>query len=332
MPRTIRFHETGGPEVLKIEEVPVPEPGAGEVRIRVRAIGLNRAESMFRSGNYVVQPVFPAGLGYEASGTIEALGEGVSGFEVGEPVSVIPAFAFNDYGLYGESALAPARALVKNPAGVGWVEAAATWMPFMTAWGALVDLAAARSGDVVVVPAASSSVGLAAIQVALKVGAIPVALTRTSAKAARLKELGAAHVIATTEKDLVDEVLRLTGGKGARIVFDPVGGPTFGQLAKATASGGILILYGVLSPEAAPLPVVDILGRHLTVRGYELFEVTMDDVKLARGKRFVLDGLADGTLRPIIAATYAFDRIVEAHRHLESNAQIGKIVVTSEAN
>lgn len=328
MPRIVRFHETGGPEVLKIEDLPVPEPKAGEVRIGVKAIGLNRAESMYRSGAYVIEPVFPARLGYEAAGVIEAVGPGVTGLDIGDRVSVIPAFAFTDYGLYGEAVLAPARAVVRNPSGLGWEEAAATWMQFLTAWGALIDLAGLRAGDVVVIPAASSSVGLAAIQTALRVGATPVALTRASEKLGELRALGAAHVIATAEQDLVAEIMRITQGQGARVVFDPVGGATFGQLAKATAAGGILVLYGALSPDATPLPVFDVLARHLTIRGYELFEVTMDDDKLDRAKRFVLDGLGEGAFRPKIARTFGLADIVEAHRFLESNAQVGKIVVT----
>lgn len=328
MPRSVRFNEIGGPEVLRIEEVATPEPKAGEVRIAVKALGLNRAESMYRSGAYVIEPVFPAQLGYEAAGLIEAIGADVAGVRVGDAVSVIPAFALTDYGLYGEEALAPARAVVKHPDNLDWVDAAATWMAFMTAWGALIDLAGLAAGDVVLIPAASSSVGLAAIQVALHVGATPVALTRTSAKAAELKHLGAAHVIATAEQDLVVEVMRLTDGRGARVVFDPVGGPTFGKLAKVTAVGGIIVLYGVLSHDPVPLPIFEILGRHLTVRGYELFEVTMDDAKLERGKAFVLDGLASGAFRPKVARTFPFDEIVEAYRYLESNAQVGKVVVT----
>lgn len=328
MPRSVRFHEIGGPEVLKIEEVPTPEPKPGEVRIRVKALGLNRAESMYRSGAYTYEPVFPAQLGYEAAGEIDAVGPDVRDLAPGDPVSVVPAFAFTDYGLYGELVLAPARAVVRRPENLSWTDAAAAWMQYVTAWGALIDLADLGPGDVVLIPAASSSVGLAAIQIAIKVGATPIALTRTAAKAAELKALGATHVVATAEQDLAAEVMRLTDGKGARVVFDPVGGPTFAHLAKATEKGGVLILYGALSSENTPLPLMEVLGRHLTVRGYELFEVTMDDAKLERAKRFVLDGLASGAFRPKIAKTFAFDQIVEAHRFLESNVQVGKIVVT----
>jgi NADPH:quinone reductase-like Zn-dependent oxidoreductase len=238
----VQFHKIGGPEVLQIEDVTVPAPKAGEVRIQVKALGLNRAESMYRSGAYLFDPVFPAQLGYEAAGIIESVGPGVTDLAPGDAVSVIPAFSLLNYGLYGELVLAPARAVVKNPPELSWNEAAAVWMAYVTTWGALIDLAHLGQGDVVLLPAASSSVGLAAIQIALSVGAVPVALTRTSAKAGELLKAGAAHVIATEEQDLVAEVQRLTQGKGARVVFDPVAGPTFQKLVQATAPGGILIL------------------------------------------------------------------------------------------
>jgi NADPH:quinone reductase-like Zn-dependent oxidoreductase len=329
MPRIVRFTEIGPPDVLRLVDLDVRRPARGELRIRVRAIGLNRAESMFRSGQYLEQPVFPAGLGYEAAGEVEAIGDGVEGFAVGDAVSVVPAFSLNAYGLYGELVLAPAFAVVKHPVSLSFVEAAATWMMYLTAYGALIDIAKLSAADTVLIPAASSSVGIAAIQIANMVGATPVALTRTGAKRAQLGELGAAHVIATSEEDLVAEVERITGGKGARLAFDPVGGPTFAKLAAATARSGIIFLYGALSPEPTPLPVFDVLGKGLTVRGYLLFEVTGDPARLAAGKAFVLDGLASGALKPVIARTFPLDEIVEAHRYLELGDQIGKIVVVT---
>ena len=328
MSRIVRFHHTGGPEVLQIDNVEVPAPKQGEVRIAVKALGLNRAESMFRAGRYVEEPHLPARLGYEAAGTVEALGEGVEGFVVGDAVSTIPAFSMNDYAMYGELALAPARAVVKHPASLSWEEAAAVWMQYSTAYGALIDLAHLQTGDTVLIPAASSSVGLAAIQIANLAGATPVALTRSNSKRQALLDAGAAHVIATEEEDLVAEVKKLTGGKGARVVFDPVGGPTLTKLAAATAEHGIIFEYGALSTEPTPLPLFDVLGRSLTVRGYMLMEVTNDPQRLEKAKQFVVDGLASGKLKPIIAKTFPLEQIVEAHRFLESNQQIGKIVVT----
>jgi NADPH:quinone reductase-like Zn-dependent oxidoreductase len=328
MARIVRFHETGGPEVLKIEEVEVPLPGKGEVQIRIHALGLNRAESMFRSGQYLEEPRFPARLGYEAAGTVAAIGPGVQGFQIGDAVSTIPSFSMNNYGLYGDLANAPVHAVTHHPASLSWVDAAAVWMQYLTAYGALIDIADLKSGETIVIPAASSSVGLAAIQIANKVGAVPVALTRGGAKRQALLDAGAAHVIATDEQDLVKEVLGITGGQGARVVFDPVGGPTLAKLAQATAQLGTLFLYGALSPEPTPLPVFDVLGRWLTIRGYVMLEITSDPKRLERGKQFINAGLADGSFKPIIAKTFPLEKIVEAHRYLESNQQIGKIVVT----
>jgi NADPH:quinone reductase-like Zn-dependent oxidoreductase len=326
--RVVRFHETGGPEVLRIEDVEVPPPGKGEVQIRIRALGLNRAEVLFRTGHYVSAPRFPARPGYEAAGTVAAVGDGVRGFKVGDAVSVIPGFDLNEYGLYGELANAPAALVAHHPPALSWVEAAAVWMQYLTAYGALVDVAGLTSGDTVVIPAASSSVGLAAIQIANRVGATPVALTRGRSKRQALADAGAAHVVVTDEQDLVREVLAVTGGRGARVVFDPVGGPTIEKLTKALARFGILFVYGALSPEPTPLPLLDILVKGQTIRGYSLMEVTTDPARLERGKRFITDGLADGGLKPIVAKTFPLERIVEAHRYLESNQQVGKVVVT----
>ncbi len=151
MARTAIFNKIGGPEVLKVVDRDVPAPKAGEVQIRVKAMGLNRAEVMFRTGNYVTEPQFPAIIGYEASGIIEALGPNVSGFTVGDAVSVIPCFMLGEYGLHGELVNAPAFGVVKNSPNVSWEDAAATWMMFTTAYGALVDIGQLAKGDTVLI-------------------------------------------------------------------------------------------------------------------------------------------------------------------------------------
>ena len=328
MARIVRFHKTGGPEVLQIENLQVPPTGKGEIQITVKALGLNRAESMFRRGQYLEDPKLPARLGYEAAGTVAAVGPGVEGFKVGDAVSTIPAFSLNQYGLYGDLANAPVHAVTHHPASLSWEEAAAVWMQYLTAYGALIDIAKLRKGDTALIPAASSSVGLAAIQIANRIGAIPVALTRGSSKKQALLKAGAVHAIATDEQDLVKEILGITGGKGARVVFDPVGGPTMNKLVQATARSGIVFLYGALSTEATPLPLFDVLRKWVTIRGYVLLEITTDPERLQKGKEFVNSGLADGSFRPLIARTFPLEQIVEAHRFLESNQQIGKVVVT----
>jgi NADPH:quinone reductase-like Zn-dependent oxidoreductase len=250
----------------------------------------------------------------------------VEGFAVGDRVAVIPGALGSRY--YAEVALAPERTLVKIPQSQNWQEAAATWMAFATAWTGLIDIGRLTAGQTVLITAASSSTGLAAIQVARKVGATPVALTRTSMKAAALLDAGAAHVIATEDQDLAHEAAQMTGGRGAELVFDAVGGPNFEKLVNATSARGLLIAYGRFSPEVTPLPVAQTLFKDLTIRGFGLPSTIAQDDKLAAVKTFVSEGIASGALRPIIARTFEFDDIVNAHRYLESGRQFGKLVVT----
>jgi NADPH:quinone reductase-like Zn-dependent oxidoreductase len=328
--RAVRFHATGGPEVLRIDEVELDQPGRGELRLRIEAIGLNRAEAAFRAGQYLEAPQLPARLGYEASGVIEAVGQEVHGWAVGDAVCVLPAFSMNDYGVYAEHAIVPAHALIRRPPGLAATAAAALWMAYLTAYGALIDIAGVGQGDAVLITAASSSVALAAIQIANARGAIPIALTRSAAKAEHLLRLGAAQVIAGAGDDLASRVMEITGGKGARLAFDPVAGPAIMPLAEALAAGGMLILYGNLSGRAAetPFPFFPAVGKGLSLRGYLVFELIRDPARLAAAGDFIAAGLAAGSLNPVIDRVFAFDDIAAAHRHLESNAQVGKVVVS----
>lgn len=326
--RAIRFHRIGGPEVLGIEPVEIRQPGPGEVSIRVKALGLNRAEVLLRTDRYIESPQFPSGLGLEATGVVEAVGSQVRGFAVGDAVSVLPPTSMKQEPTHAEYLVVAQSRLVKNPPGQAWTDAAATWMQYLTAYGALVQAAGLREGDFVVITAASSSVGLAAIQIARRMGAVPLAVTRTSAKREALLQAGAAEVIASEEENLRSRLFEITGKTGARVVFDPVGGPIFEPLTAAMAEGGILIEYGGLSPEPTPFPLFEVLSRSLVLRGYRVYEVLQDPVRLREAADFIYTGLADGSLRPVIARTFAFDEIVEAYRYLESNQQFGKVVVT----
>ncbi|MDU4253155.1 zinc-dependent alcohol dehydrogenase family protein [Pseudomonas sp.] len=326
--RAIRFHRIGGPEVLGIEPVEIRQPGPDEVSIRVKALGLNRAEVLLRTDRYIESPQFPSGLGLEATGVVEAVGSQVRRFAVGDAVSVLPPTSMKQEPTHAEYLVVAQSRLVKNPPGQAWTDAAATWMQYLTAYGALVQAAGLREGDFVVITAASSSVGLAAIQIARRMGAVPLAVTRTSAKREALLQAGAAEVIASEEENLRSRLFEITGKAGARVVFDPVGGPIFEPLTAAMAEGGILIEYGGLSPEPTPFPLFEVLSRSLVLRGYRVYEVLQDPVRLREAADFIYTGLADGSLRPVIARTFAFDEIVEAYRYLESNQQFGKVVVT----
>ena len=328
MPKIVRFHATGDADVLKIEDMPLTEPGEGEVRLKVEAIGLNRAEVMYRRGQYLETPELPSRLGYEASGTIDATGPGVSGLQVGERVSTIPSFSMGKYGVYGESAIVPAYAAVPYPDNLTPVEGAAIWMQYLTAFGALIEYGQTSAQDSVLITAASSSVGLAAIQITKNAGATAIATTRGADKKAFLLEAGADHVIVTDEEDLAERVMEITSGTGARILFDPVAGPFLELLAATAAPGAIIFEYGALAPATTIFPLFTALAKGLTVRGYTLFEIVKDAGKLARGKQYIHDAIQSGKLKPVIDRTFPLDAIVEAHRYMESNRQKGKIVVT----
>jgi NADPH:quinone reductase-like Zn-dependent oxidoreductase len=328
MSRTIRFAKAGGPEVLEFIDAPVPAPGAREVRIQVKAIGINRAESMWRNDQYIEPVKFPAGLGYEAAGTIDAVGKEVKGFVVGDAVNLIPSFSMNQYFTYGEVIIAPDYAVVKHPKSLSFSEAASVWMMFVTAYSALIQDAKVTKGDFVIIPAASSSVGLAAIQITNYAGATSIALTRTSKKTRQLQDAGAAHVIATEEIDMVKEVMRITGGKGARIAFDPVGGPDFPKLFSALAFQGTVYIYGALSDGATPIPVLEMIAKLPTIKGHNIWRTSGDEIRRKAAVDYVLKGLEVGALKPVIDSVFKFDDMVNVHRYLENSGHFGKIVVT----
>jgi len=328
MSRTIKFSKAGGPEVLEFVETVVPAPGPTEVRINVKAIGINRAEAMWRADAYIEPVKFPAGLGYEAAGIVDAVGSDVTGFAPGDKVNLIPSFSMNQYFTYGEVIVAPEHAVVKHPESLSYAEAASVWMMFVTAYGALIEDAKVSKGDFVIIPAASSSVGLAAIQIANYAGATSIATTRTADKKQQLLDAGAAHVIVTDETDLVEEVTRITGGQGARVVFDPVGGPNFPKLISALSFQGIAYIYGALSEGVTPLPVLDMIAKMITVKAHNIWLTSGDATRRKAAVDYVLKGLESGALKPVIDRTFAFNEMVDVHRYLETNGQFGKIVVT----
>jgi NADPH:quinone reductase-like Zn-dependent oxidoreductase len=320
MAKIVRFHEVGGPKVLRIEAETPKQPD--------KAVGLNRAESMFIRGPYVEPPKFPAGVVYEAAGVVEAVGPDVDKNWVGKRVAIIPAFSMNNYAMLGEEVIAPAAALGEYPAKLAPVEGAAVWMQYVTAYGALIAIAHLAKGDFVVIPAASSSVGIAATEIVKAEGAVLIATTRKSNKKAELLSLGADHVIATEEEDIVARVREITCGKGARVIFDPVAGPLLEKLAEAAAEGGIVFEYGWLSMQPTPFPLFKALSKGLSIRGYSLMEITRYPEMLRAAKKYIYDRLADGRFHPKVARIFRFAQTVEAYKYLESNAQVRKVVVT----
>jgi NADPH:quinone reductase-like Zn-dependent oxidoreductase len=326
--KVVRFHSTGGPEVLRIEEEQIPEPGNGEVRLNVKAIGVNRAEVMFRNGRYLESPVLPSKLGYEAAGVVAAVGPDVDKSWIGRKVSTVPAFLMTRYGVYGEVAIVPASAVAAYPENLTPEEGASIWMQYLTAYGALIPFAQITKGEFVIITAASSSVGIAAIEIVRAEGAISIATTRTSKKKTTLLNAGATHVIATQEEDFLARIKEITSDQGARVIFDPIGGKGLERLAQAAAFHGTIFEYGALATEPTPFPLFLALGKGLSVRGYTLRELFADLKLRAKAQQYVFDHVKAGHFKPRIDRVFPFAEIVQAHRYMESNEQIGKIVVT----
>ncbi len=327
MTEAVRFHTLGGPEVLTLEEVSVRKPEQDEVAIKVEAVGLNRAESMFFHGQYFEQPQLPSGLGYEAVGVVTAVGPGGDLGLIGQKFGTIPGYSMNQYPVLAKEAVVPVSALAALPESLSSTEGAAAWMQYCTAYGALVPLGHVGPGDFVVITAASSSVGLAAIQIVKAEGATAIATTRTSAKKQQLLDLGADYVIATQEEDLPARVTEITGGKGARIVFDPVGGEYVATLAQAVASEGTIYLYGMLSGQPTPYPM-SAFTKAVALTGYTFGVLRSTSERWEAMKSYIYDKLADGTFKPKVDRVFPLAEAADAYRYLESNAQVGKIVIT----
>ena len=340
MPKIVRFEKFGGPEVLKIFEEPLQEPGPGDVRLKVEALGLNRAEVMLREGKYVTLPQFPARIGIEAAGIVDAVGAGVTEVKVGERVSAVPFLSCDEfgnwipdsvvkYGVYGESAVVPAWTVARNPEGTSVIDAAAIWCQYLTAWGGMVDYAGLNKESIVLVTAASSSAGLGALQIAKAEGALTIAATRSATKRQFLLDAGANDVIVTDDENLAERIKNITNGQGFTIAYDPVGGPLVGELVEGAMPCGIIVNYGNLSPDNINFYVLSMLAKRLTIKSHSLFDTVRDANARERGQRYVFNGVQSGALRPIIDSTFPLDEIVESHRYMESNNQKGKIIVTT---
>lgn len=326
MPKAIRFAELGGPEVLKIEDVPTRKPGEGEVLLKVAAVGLNRAESMFFHGQYLEQPQLPSGLGYEVTGTVLAVGPGVDASLVGKKISTIPGYSQNRYPSLAEEAIVPVSHLAAVPESLSTIEAAAVWMQYGTAWGGLVTAGKLQRGQNVLITAAASSVGLAAIQIARDLGAVSIATTRNPAKRQQLLDLGADHVIVTTEEDVPARIRELTGGTGVHLIYDPIGGDIT-PFALGAAPRATYVLYGMLSGQPTPYPLA-VFGTGFMMTASSI-ATDMNTPELREtAKSYITERLGNGTFKPEIARTFPFDQTVAAYQFLESNEQVGKIVIT----
>ncbi|NJO43872.1 MAG: zinc-dependent alcohol dehydrogenase family protein [Leptolyngbyaceae cyanobacterium CSU_1_3] len=330
MSKVVKFYQTGGTEVLKVEERPIPEPSIGEVLVKIHASALNRAQLLYLQGAYAYPPQFPSMLGDEAVGVIEKLGAGVDRFAVGDRVSILSSTNMIANGTHAEHTVVSVDAVIPTPETLDNLSAAALWIAYLTAYAAIIEGANLQPGQPVVIAAASSSSGVAAIQIVKDVGGIEIATTRTSRKKEALLDLGTDYVITTEEEDVTARILEITQGKGAKVIFDPIGGEMLAKLAAARASGGDIYDYGVL--EAGSLattltvPLVYMLSKRLQF--LNLLDLLANPARLEKGSHWIQEALQKGIIKPIVDRVFKLDEIATALRYMEAGNQIGKILVT----
>lgn len=322
MAKAVRFHATGGPEVLQVEDVEVGGPGPGEVRIRHAAVGCNFADTYFRSGYYPVQP--PCGIGVEAAGTIEAIGEGVTNVAVGDRVS----YNGGPLGAYATERVMPAASLFRLPDNVSFEVAAASTMRGLSAtyWLMKTD-PRLKAGDTILLHAAAGGVGLLAVQVAKLLGLRVIGTVSSEEKAAKARELGCDEIIFYRREDVAARVKELTGGEGVQTVFDSVGKDTFEGSLKSLRRRGVLVGCGTAS---GPFPPIDAFQTMLQGSVYFIrpafADFFADPAERAEMAQFWFDHLSAGRIKVEIGQRYSLDQCVEAHRDLEAGKTIGSSV------
>lgn len=327
MVKRVVLNELGSPNVLKIEEYTIPQPKQDEMHVKILSIGLNRAESNIRQGKYLQQPELPSNLGFEASGIVLALGNNESNFNIGDYVSFIPDVVKSEYGVYAAEAIMPIKLAVKTPENINPEIASAMWMQYLTAYGGLVEAGKLATGDYVLITAASSSVGLAAINITKKLGGISIVTSRDPNKREMLQAAGADYVIITSEEDLIEKVALYTNSHGIDLVFDPIAGDYVNELGKVSAFNGRIIIYGGMQGPYAVYPFVEGVHKGLTMRAFYLLELTYKKDWRDRAINFILNGIQDQSLKVVIDKSFDLIDIVSAHEYLDSNQQFGKIIV-----
>jgi NADPH2:quinone reductase len=322
MAKAVRFYEVGGPEVLRVEDVTVGEPGPGEVRLRHAAVGCNFADTYFRSGYYPAP--LPAGIGVEGAGTIEAVGEGVIGFAPGDRV----AYNGSPLGAYSEARIMPAAPLFKLPEGIAIEDAAASTMRGLSAtyWLARTN-PAMKAGDTILLHAAAGGVGLLAVQLAKLMGLRVIGTVSSEAKAEKALALGCDEIIFYRREDVAARVGELTDGEGVTTVFDSVGKDTFEGSLKSLKRRGVLVACGTASGPFPPIDVFQLLMQgsvYVTRPGFA--DYYADPAERAELSSMWFGHLAAGRVKVEIGQRYALDDCVAAHRELEAGQTIGSSI------
>lgn len=321
--QVVRFYEYGGPEVLKVEDAPVPEPGPGEALVKVAAAGVNYADTRRRLGAYVEPTPLPWVVGSEVAGTVAKLGPNVTGAQEGQRVMALTAG-----GGYAEYAIVAARALLPIPPTLSFTQAAALPLQGLTAYYLLTLSGRLQAGESVVVHAAAGGVGTLAVQMAKLLGAGKVIATAsTPAKLEFACSLGADAQIDYTKEDVVAGVRAATNDKGADIILDGVGGEVFEQSLRSLAAGGRLVVYGLASGQLVELNPVRLMRRNQSVIGFYLGQLMTQPEQLRPAVEAIAGWLAEEKLRLMIGHVFPLEEAAKAHRQLEARETTGKVVL-----
>jgi NADPH2:quinone reductase len=318
--KAIRVHELGGPDVLRYEEVPLPNPGLGQALVKVEAIGLNFIDCYFRAGLYKTAPPFIPGM--EAAGTVTATAPDVTEVRIGDRVAYAPHI-----GAYAEYAAVPADRLVKLPAGLDSRSGAAAMLQGMTAHYLATSTYPLKKGDTALVHAAAGGVGLLLIQIAKMRGARVFGTVSTKEKAALAKEAGADEVILYTEQDFEAEVMRLTNGKGVNVVYDSVAKTTFDKSLNCVGVRGVLALFGQSSGPVPPVDPARLAKNAVFLTRPGLVQYTVTRAELLQRAGDLFDWIAAGKLKLRISQTLPLKDAAEAHRLLEGRKTTGKVLL-----
>ncbi len=330
MARVVRFHEYGSADTLAVDNVEITDPGDGQVRLRMKAVALNRGDGLFREGKYLLKAKFPSRIGNEGVGVIDALGPNAALFAVGQRVGVMlrPPLHPSDVGVAADYVVVPESTLFPVPDSLDDRQAATAWVPFLTLYHLFVEESQAAKGRWLVLPAASSSVSLAANSLAHHLGARTIGITRTAAKRKALEAAGFDEVVVSRTEDVGARIKDITTD-GADFVFDPVGGPLLETLITGVKRGADINVYGILHPEPTALPVFAMMNSGARLSCYTAYELLMDDERLQQAVDYLLPLLRTGKIAPVAdSRTWSLDQIGDAFRHQESNTQFGKVIVT----
>jgi NADPH:quinone reductase len=327
MPVILQFDRYGGPENLRFRDVPLPAPGPGEVRYAVEAFALNRGDLFWLADTYYNSPTLPARIGQEACGVVDAVGPGVSDFKIGDRVCSLVQEE-GRYCVNGEFAITPQRYLVPWPHNLRAEEAAAVWSQALTAYYALVELAALQPGQSVLVTGASSTSGNGAVQMAKLLGARVLATSRTLDKQDFLRQIGADVVIGSDIDNVAERVLAATDGHGADVIFDTVAGSLMPRYLEALAANAQVYIVGALDDnfELAG-SIIPLVRAGASITGYSIYNHNRIDAHLTRAKAFIGAALAKRQLRPVIDRVIPFQDAIDGYRLLKQGKQRGKIVV-----